>query len=174
MMSVGSLTDKGVSALELAFDLQGPAAILKACKSVKFVLAGSALLLSWLPLLAAPKAYAQNADPQPAASEQSVSLPVLRGPKAGPEKQAERRSAKATRAKVDDGPRPGKVRHSSFSRGLLKTLNFVGFPIGDENLTLEKQSEQVVPPEVQEALGSQNNQVPEGAADPASHSQADP
>ncbi|HMY05001.1 MAG TPA: hypothetical protein PKA48_16670, partial [Candidatus Obscuribacter sp.] len=109
MMSVGSLTDKGVSALELAFDLQGPAAILKACKSVKFVLAGSALLLSWLPLLAAPKAYAQNADPQPAASEQSVSLPVLRGPKAGPEKQAERRSAKATRAKVDDSPRPGKV-----------------------------------------------------------------
>lgn len=164
-MSIGSLTHKGVSALELAFELQGLTIILKACKSGKFVLAGSALLLSWLPLLTATGAFAQNADPQPAASEQSVSLPVLRGPKAAPEKQAaERTTGPTTRAKVEDGARPGKARRSGFSRRLLKTLNFVGFPIGDENLTLEKQSEQVVPQEVQEALGSPNNQLPQAGA----------
>lgn len=126
------------------------------------------MLLSGLTLLAsALPGSAQSSDPLPSASEQTVAAPVLRGPKAAPIKQeAVRTAAPVARPKVNEVAQSGQSRRSSFRRGILKTLNFVGFPIGDENLTLAKQSEQVVPQEVQEALGSRNAELPETSAAP--------
>ncbi len=126
------------------------------------------LPVSGLALLAlALPGYAQSSDLLPSASEQAATAPVLRGPKAAPVKQEEVRTAvPITKPRVSEVAQTGKNQHSRFCRGILKTLNFVGFPIGDENLTLAKQSEQEMPQEVQEALGSRNAELPETSAAP--------